>query len=446
MKKQLLSAVIITLFTCSVSAQNVNIPDVNFKTYLLGNASINTVADGDISVAEAANFDGVILCAGLGIADLTGIEAFTGTIRLDCSGNLLTTLDLSANTGLWNHLYVNGNQLTSIILPTSSSITQFTCSNNQLTSLDLSTTPGITTMWAMNNSLSSIDFSNSAAMEGMNIDAHQMSTLDLSVLPNLTWLSTSSSSLTSLDISSCTVLNNLYCDYSDSLTELNMANGNNMNFPPNWFSATECPNLTCVTVDNVSFANAVWAGAVDAGVTFSLNCTSSTTLATSLTIQGQGGINTITTQGGTLQIVPTVLPASAAGQTIYWGIAVGASLATVSPSGLLTANDNGDVTVGALTSDGSNLSATTVITISNQVVGLTTLLDAQMTVSPNPAISHLLITTQEPIESVTIFNLLGNLVQQEQTPAFSIEGLATGVYLINVTTSNGFSQTRFVKE
>jgi L-fucose mutarotase/ribose pyranase (RbsD/FucU family) len=42
--------------------QNVNIPDANFKAYLLGNSLINTNGNAQISVIEAAAFPGVIYC------------------------------------------------------------------------------------------------------------------------------------------------------------------------------------------------------------------------------------------------------------------------------------------------------------------------------------------------------------------------------------------------
>ncbi len=41
--KTRITTLLITLFTCSINAQNVNIPDVNFKAYLLGNLAINEI-------------------------------------------------------------------------------------------------------------------------------------------------------------------------------------------------------------------------------------------------------------------------------------------------------------------------------------------------------------------------------------------------------------------
>jgi hypothetical protein len=280
----------------------------------------------------------------------------------------------------------------------------------------------------------------------MNLDGNHMTTIDLSSLTSLEWIYVTQSTLTELDVSVCPSVNSVTCMMNDYLTVLNLANGNNMSFAPGSFTATSCPLLACVTVDNVAFANQVWNTSIDAGVSFSLDCSQVTTLATSLTIQGQSETSTITTQGGTLQIVPTILPSFAATQSLTWGIVSGSSFATISQSGLLTATGNGVVTVGAMTTDGSTLTATTVITISNQVAGMTTLVDEKVMISPNPATSNLQVTSKSPIESVTIYNLLGAIVQVENSTSFSIENLPKGMYQIHVNTLNGRIQSRFVKQ
>lgn len=444
MKKIILSTLIFGCFAFTATCQYVNIPDANFKAYLVGNASINTNSDTEISTSEAASYNATINCSNLGIADLTGIEAFTGYINLNCSGNSITTLDFSANTNLGGMLEVGYNPLTSLILP--SNITTLKCQNTSLTSIDLSPAGGLTHMWAMMTPFTSIDFSNSSALIGLNIDGNNMSTIDLSNLSSLQWINVTQSNLTSLDVSVCPSLVSLNCSMSDFLTELNVANGNNMSFAPGSFDATQSPLLTCVTVDNVSFSNSVWASDVDPGVTFSLDCSSASNIATSMTIQGQGGTTTITSDNGTLQIEATILPAAAASQTVWWGIAAGSSYASIDASGLLTALDNGTVTVGALTSDGSNISATTNIVISNQVAGLTSLLDAQLTIYPNPVVTNIFIDTEEQIESITIYNSLGEIVQIEKSASFSVENLSEGIYIIHLQTEKGPATTRFVKK
>ena len=89
--------------------QNVNIPDANFKAYLVNNIAINTNADNEIQVSEASAFNDTIACSYLDISNLKGIEAFTALTNLYCSGNQLTSLDVSKNTAL-TELNCDGNK------------------------------------------------------------------------------------------------------------------------------------------------------------------------------------------------------------------------------------------------------------------------------------------------------------------------------------------------
>src|SRR5690606_30931546 len=91
-------------------AQNVTIPDANFKAYLVSNMAINTNMDGEIQVSEANSFSGSILCNSLSISDLTGIEAFTGLTELRCHANSLTSLNVTQNTAL-TYLSCYGNNI-----------------------------------------------------------------------------------------------------------------------------------------------------------------------------------------------------------------------------------------------------------------------------------------------------------------------------------------------
>ncbi len=58
--------------------QNVNIPDANFKAYLVGDIAINTNGDNEIQVSEASTFNGGIsLIQGPGGSFLSGLILLT---------------------------------------------------------------------------------------------------------------------------------------------------------------------------------------------------------------------------------------------------------------------------------------------------------------------------------------------------------------------------------
>lgn len=67
-------------------------------------------------------------------------------------------------------------------------------------------------------------------------------------------------------------------------------------------------------------------------------------------------------------------------------------------------------------------------------------------VYPNPTSSYLTIESKDKIESIQIFNLAGSMVQTEKSNMFSVEGLNTGIYIVNIQTNSGLSRVRFVKK
>jgi len=83
----------------------IEIPDTNFKTYLLENFDKNQ--DGEISLSEAKAVK-EINCSNKGIEVLDGIEKFVNLESLDCSNNQIGELWLTHNKKL-NRLSCAGN-------------------------------------------------------------------------------------------------------------------------------------------------------------------------------------------------------------------------------------------------------------------------------------------------------------------------------------------------
>lgn len=90
-----------------------------------------------------------------------------------------------------------------------------------------------------------------------------------------------------------------------------------------------------------------------------------------INVTGAGGATTIETDGGTLQMNAEVLPANATDKSVTWSVTAGTGQATIDQNGLLTAVKNGTVTVKATANDGSGISGTQEITISNQTIKVT---------------------------------------------------------------------------
>jgi uncharacterized protein YjdB len=90
-----------------------------------------------------------------------------------------------------------------------------------------------------------------------------------------------------------------------------------------------------------------------------------------ITVAGSGGAITITTDNGTLQLRAAVSPSNATNQTVTWSLVNGTGQASIDASGIVTAITNGTVTARATANDGSEVSGTLAISISNQGIPVT---------------------------------------------------------------------------
>ena len=93
------------LFVCELDEQN--FPDSAFRSVVA--SQVDTNGDNRLDSDEIARIISLDV-SNLGIRSLQGIEYFTGLESLDCSGNELTSLSLSANTRL-QFLDAENNQL-----------------------------------------------------------------------------------------------------------------------------------------------------------------------------------------------------------------------------------------------------------------------------------------------------------------------------------------------
>ena len=258
-------------FSTTVFAQNVFIPDTNFKNYLLSNIAINGNLDGQIQVSEANAFSGLLDISNKNISDLTGIETFINMTGLYCYSNPITSIDMSNSPNLTVlscgsigsspliNLNVTGNAalltlgaylspiVSTINLTNNTALTQLYLSGNQLSSLDLSNNVNLVILNVANNQISSLNVSNNLALQTFVITNNLISSLDLSNNTNLqiVWLDT------------------------NNLSSLNIKNGNNTNLGS--FKAQSNPNLTCIQVDDSAYSTTNWIN-IDPQSFFSTNC------------------------------------------------------------------------------------------------------------------------------------------------------------------------------
>lgn len=212
-------------FSDNCQAPVVYIPDNELRSCLLTQSEINVNGDNRIQVSEAEAYVGEIVVSNTSVSDLTGIEAFTGIVGLDCSGNGLTQLDISQNTEL-RYLNCQDNALEELDVTSNTRLQYLFCSSNLLTILDVSVCSQLETLDCQVNQLRGLDMCNNGSLSGLNCSVNALNSLDI-------------------------------------------CNDNNRNITD--FNAVQNPPLQTINVSDIDYAIANWT-AVDPGVVFNKNC------------------------------------------------------------------------------------------------------------------------------------------------------------------------------
>ncbi|WP_428230573.1 T9SS type A sorting domain-containing protein [Flavobacterium sp.] len=192
---------------------------------------------------------------------------------LDCSLNeKLVGLDVSKNTNLTS-INVGYNKLKTIDFSANKLLKNISCPNNQLTSIDLSKYPVLESIDCSYNQLTVLDVSQKPALKILMCDYNQLTNLDVSKNIALEFLYCGNNKLTTLDLSTNPKLKQLLCGSNTNLTKLNLKNGGNTNFDPTYQSIfSNNPNLLCILVDDVDYANKKWAKYKDATASYNTEC------------------------------------------------------------------------------------------------------------------------------------------------------------------------------
>jgi len=317
---------VFTLFIYIISSttllsQNIDFFDSNFKEALvndavvdidnddLGDVPADFNKDGEIQVSEAESIDGLFIID-KNISSLDGIENFSNLERLNCEFNFIQELDFSANLALrevrasfnelgtikvsdninLERLHVRSNELTEIDVSQNSNLTRLFCHNNLLTEIDVSNNTNLEFLYVYENLLSNIDVSSNPNLQHLFCNTNQIESLDLSQNPQLTRLLCFENDLTNLDLSGNINLEVLYAwenslsildlsqnanlldirCYQNDLTSLNLQNGNNTAFEE--VRIYENPNLLCVQVDDIDYANSQDNWHKDEIASYSVDC------------------------------------------------------------------------------------------------------------------------------------------------------------------------------
>lgn len=285
--KQLITLVLAIASTLA-TAQVVNIPDANFKQWLI-DKNYDTNADGQIQVSEAEAATDLHIID-VNITDLTGWEAFVNITSINLGnlpiqgeitfpglndvlyatvsncpnitginfGNLqnLTRATITENAALNTINLNNMANLIEITLHTNASLSNFapsglpvltnlTCyGNSNLTSLNVTNLTNLTTLLCSNNALSQLDVSGLNSLTNLNCKGNQISQINLQGCVNLETIEATSNELLEIDLS---LINNLVYLFisNNNLTSLDVSNKPQLSYI--WCQGND---LTQLVVDN----------------------------------------------------------------------------------------------------------------------------------------------------------------------------------------------------
>ncbi|MBI1266895.1 MAG: T9SS type A sorting domain-containing protein [Cryomorphaceae bacterium] len=188
------------------------------------------------------------------------------------------------------------------------------------------------------------------------------------------------------------------------------------------------------------------------GITGSMNIVvsgQSSVLVTSIVVDGEGGVTTITEQGGGLQMIAIVLPLEAENTTVTWSLVNGTGSGTIDTNGFLEALTDGVVTVVATANDGSGVSGSLNVTISNQGDNVGTIINPfTVSIYPNPAAEFINIVSSARVLSYEIVAIDGKVLQGSSAVVqtkIDLSMFNAGVYFLRIQTERGDKVTRFIK-
>lgn len=264
---------LLTINACSPNEDNsyinitsVEIPDVNFESYLIEQGfDSDGVLNGSIAKEDAALITVIDLPHqnGVKVSSLQGIEGFTNLRKLiaynqniyeinlgnnhkldtlNLEANYLTHLDLTNNRNL-KFANIAFNQLTSITgLSNLQKLNRLNLSYNLLSEITIQNS-ALTSLIITDNPLTSIALSDATELSSLLLQSNRLTAIDVSKNLKLTTLILSDNPLETIDLSENSALTHFYSS-STLLNALDVSN----NIKLVDLRVHQNPNLTCIKI------------------------------------------------------------------------------------------------------------------------------------------------------------------------------------------------------
>ena len=261
--------------------QNIFIPDDAFEQELI-NLGVDNVLDDSVSLSAIDTITYLDIAFPQTtleyIYDIAGIQFFSsleyfnaqaqflsGTLNLtnspnleylNCGENDLDTL-LFIESSYIEYIRCDQNNLSFIQVSNCFNLKTLRCNINSIDNLDITNCAQLEELQCQANQLTTIDVSNNLLLEFLSIGQNQITTIDLSFNYSLEFISCSLNPITNLDLTSNSMLNWVQA-VGCNLYSVDLRNGNNTNIGPCFLQLNANNNLTCINVDDTSYANNTW--------------------------------------------------------------------------------------------------------------------------------------------------------------------------------------------
>ncbi len=436
MKKNL-TFLALLCFTLMGYAQNTFVPDDNFEQALINLGYDSGALDNQVPTANINTITSLNVSS-KNIADLTGIQDFVALKLLYCHSNLLTSLNITTNTVL-NILNCSSNLLSSLDVSANTALAELNCNSNLLTSLDISSNTALTDLQCGSNQLSSLNVSANPALTYLDCSSNLITSLIVSANTDLTDLYCGSNQLTSLNVSANIALANFDCGFNN-LTSLNVSSNTNLIYL--YCNKNQLTNLDLSANTALTYLYCAY------NQLASLNVSINTALIyfdcfnnqlTSLNISANTALTHIDCSANLLASLNVKNGNNA-------NILANDFSATNNTGLSCIQVDN----VSYSTANWTNIDAGVTFSTSNCALGTENFILFDFQYYPNPVNDFLALKANEPIDDVTVFNLLGqrvlHILPKVNEKIIDMTGLKTDVYFVKVGINNTSKTFKIIKQ
>ncbi len=201
----------------------------------------------------------------------------------------------------------------------------------------------------------------------------------------------------------------------------------------------------CIVTGVAAGTVTITATTADSSITSSIDITivdsGSDVWVNAILVQTEGEAASITTPGGSIQMLAAVFPVNATDPSFTWSVENQTGSATISETGQLTAVSDGIVRVIATANDPSKTFGFMDITIDQTAAVFDESIDKLITIFPNPATKVVNITNAgNNSVKLTIVDIAGKVVRQfdlkSNSKSIDVSALKRGMYIVNIQLLN----------